>query len=145
MATKLHFECSECGHTRNANRLFSALKAVADGSEPECPTCGSSEELHLRFDFALGAGGKDSSVIGSYYPDEPVFWENRVRGEHIVFYPFLVITERPRHERGVWLPYWHVIRDGDGRTLKYGQWAPFMDASIYENLLDQARSAGMLE
>jgi hypothetical protein len=96
--------------------------------------------LHLSFDFALGVQDKNAEVLASFYPHQPEDW----RGGTVTFYPFLIVTKREGRDKAVWLPYWHVTQDGEKKTIKYGQWAPFMDMELFEDLLSQARSAGYL-
>jgi hypothetical protein len=66
------------------------------------------------------------------------------QGGTVTFYLFLIVTKREGRDKAVWLPYWHVTQDGEKKTIKYGQWAPFMDMELFEDLLSQARSAGYL-
>ena len=96
--------------------------------------------LHLSFDFALGVQDKNAEVLASFYPHQPEDW----RGGTVTFYPFLIVTKREGRDKAVWLPYWHVTQDGEKKTIKYGQWAPFMDMEFFEDLLSQTRSAGYL-
>jgi hypothetical protein len=62
----------------------------------------------------------------------------------VTFYPFLVVTERKGRDQAVWLPYWHVVGDGEENRKKYGQWAPFMDMKLFRDLLAQPRDEGYL-
>ena len=98
--------------------------------------------LHLTFDFALGATGKDTVAIASFLPKPPPQWQDGDRD--VIFYPFLVILERDGTERAAWLPYFHVVRSGKKTVRKYGQWAPFMSIGLFEDLLRQAHEAGYL-
>jgi hypothetical protein len=119
------------------------VKAVAVDNKPECRCCGASTDLHLSFDFALGVQDNNAKVLGSFYPRPPEDWTDS-SGRTVTFYPFLIVTKREERDQAVWLPYWHVVRDGKKKTLKYGQWAPFMDMKLFEDLLSQARNAGYL-
>jgi hypothetical protein len=142
MTTHHKFRCPECGEETRKSTLFGALKAVAQHSEPAC-RCGASTTLHLSFDFALDVPHKKAEVLASFYPHPPEPWTDS-SGRTVKFYPFLIITKREGRDQGVWLPYWHVIRDGEKEILKYGQWAPFMVMKLFEDLLSQARNAGFL-
>jgi hypothetical protein len=119
------------------------VKAVAQHSEPACRRCGASTALHLSFDFALDVPHKNAEVLASFYPHPPEDWRDS-SGRTVTFYPFLIVTKREGRDQAVWLPYWHVIRDGEKENLKYGQWAPFMDMKLFKDLLSQARNAGFL-
>ena len=141
MATRHTFRCPACEEETPERTLFAALKAVADNRKPACRGCGDdSTALHLSFDFALGVQDKNAEVLASFYPHPPEDW----RGGTVTFYPFLIVTKREGRDKAVWLPYWHVTQDGEKENLKYGQWAPFMDMELFEDLLSQARSAGYL-
>jgi hypothetical protein len=134
------FRCLECEEEPRKSTLFGAVKAVADHSEPACHRCGASTSLHLSFDFALGVQDKNAEVLANFYPHQPEDWQ----GGTVTFYLFLIVTKREGRDKAVWLPYWHVTQDGEKKTIKYGQWAPFMDMELFEDLLSQARSAGYL-
>jgi hypothetical protein len=137
------FRCPSCGEETRKSRLFDAVKAVADGSEPECHRCGASTDLHLSFDFALCVEDRDAKVLASFYPHQLEEWP--CEGRTVTFYPFLVVAKREGRDQAVWLPYWHVVRDGENKTFKkYGQWAPFMDMKLFNDLLSQARNDGYL-
>jgi hypothetical protein len=140
LTTHHTFRCAECEEETRKSRLFGAVKAVADHSEPACRRCGASTTLHLSFDFALGVQDKNAEILASFYPRQPEDW----LGGTVTFYPFLIVTNREGRDKAVWLPYWHVTQDGEKRTLKYGQWAPFMDMELFEDLLSQACNAGYL-
>jgi len=103
-------------------------------SIPSCASCGGNNELHLLPPFALGAGTRDFRVVDAFH--ESVSWRSKNK---VVFYPFLVILEcRGEDDRMVWLPYWHI----DGGKAKFGERAPWMDFSLFEGLVEQARSKG---
>ena len=98
----------------------------------------------LSFDFALDVPDKNAEVLASFLPDllkDP--WPDSHR-RTVTFYPFLVVAKREGRDQAAWLPYWHVIQDGERKSRKYGQWAPFMDMKLFEGLLTQARNAGFL-
>jgi len=118
------------------------VKNVAEDNKPACRSCGASTDLHLSFDFALCVQDKDAKVLASFYPHQLEEWP--CEGRTVTFYPFLIVTEREGRDRAVWLPYWHVVRDGGKDNPKYGQWAPFMDMELFEDLLSQARNDGFL-
>jgi len=101
--------------------------------------------LNLSFDFALGASGKNSVVIASFYPHSPEQWWEESRERTVTFCPFLVVTKREGRDQAIWLPYWHLIQDDEKVNHKYGQWAPLMDLKLFEDLLTQARCAGFLD
>jgi hypothetical protein len=120
------------------------VKAVADNRKPECRRYGTSTTLHLTFDFALGVQDKDAEVLASFHPCPPEDWCLVSGKRTVTFYPFLVVTKREGGDRAVWLPYWHVVGDGEKVERKYGQWAPFMDMELFEDLLAQARNKSFL-
>ncbi len=97
----------------------------------------------VAFDFALCVREKNAEVLASFYPHPPEDWLD-AGGRTVTFYPFLIVTKREGRDQAVWLPYWHVIRDGEKENLKYGQWTPFMDMELFKDLLAQARNAGFL-
>jgi hypothetical protein len=142
MATHHKFRCPACGEETRKSRLFDAVKTVADHSEPACRRCGASTALHLSFDFALCVEDKDAKVLASFYPNRLEGW--LCEGRKVTFYPFLIITKREGRDQAVWLPYWHVVRGGEKENLKYGQWAPFLDMELFDDLLSQARNDGYL-
>ena len=142
MATHHKFRCPACGEETQKGRLFGAVKTVAEDNKPVCRGCGTSTDLHLSFDFALCVEDKDAKVLASFYPHRLEEWP--CEGRTVTFYPFLVVTKRERRDKAVWLPYWHVVQTGEKENLKYGQWAPFMDMELFEDLLSQARNAGYL-
>jgi hypothetical protein len=119
------------------------VKAVAEHNKPECRRCGDSTVLHLSFDFALDVPHKKTEVLASYHPDPLEQWCDS-GGRKVMFYPFLVVMKREERDQAVWLPYWHVVRDGEKDNFKYGQWAPFMDMKLFKDLLSQARDDGYL-
>lgn len=145
MTTRHKFRCPECQEeTRKKSTLFDAVKAVADNSKPECSRCGASTDLHLSFDFALGVQDKNAKVLASFYPHPPEDWCLVSGRRTVTFYPFLIITKREGRDQAVWLPYWHVVREGEKVSRKYGQWAPFIDMKLFEDLLSKARNDGFL-
>ena len=142
MTTHHYFRCPGCGEETRKSRLFDAVKNVAEDNKPACRSCGASTDLHLSFDLALCVQDKDAKVLASFYPHQLEEWP--CEGRTVTFYPFLIVTEREGRDRAVWLPYWHVVRDGGKDNPKYGQWAPFMDMELFEDLLSQARNDGFL-
>jgi hypothetical protein len=143
MATGRWYKCP-CGYQRPKQpALLGALQNLAKKKMPPCPNCQTSMELHLKFDLALGAKGKDAVGLASFFPSS-VQWENA--GHQVDFYPFLVILKRSNGKHAVWLPYFHRDRDPKKSkpVIKYGQWAPFMELQLFEDLLGQARQAGLL-
>ena len=132
MATERHFEC-ECGHSRCIS-LFDALRDFQ--KRRACAGCGQPKRLHLTFPFEVGVGPTKCEVLAAFLPRKREQWHDR-SGKLITFYPFLVVLKRERRKEAFWLPYWH---DRAGTKL-YGQWAPFMDAYLFRDLLTQARKA----
>jgi hypothetical protein len=61
----------------------------------------------------------------------------------VEYLPFLVVV-RPlgAKEDAVWLPYWHRVSDNGHAKLKYGQWAPYMDSSMFHDLVQRAQKQG---
>ena len=96
----------------------------------------------MAFDFALCVREKNAEVLASFYPHPPEDWP--CDGRTVTFYPFLVVAKREGRDQAVWLPYWHVVRDGEKENLKYGQLTLFMDMELFKDLLAQARNAGFL-
>jgi hypothetical protein len=86
---------------------------------------------------------KNAEVLASFYPHQLERWCDS-GGRKVTFYPFLIVTKREERDQAVWLPYWHVVRNGEKVNRKYGQWAPFMDMKLFEDLLSKARDAGYL-
>jgi hypothetical protein len=106
-----------------------------------CLKCKGSVQLRLEFDFALGAQGRNVTALAAFLPDPLNQWTGD-KGQKVVFYPFLVITEG-EFGKSVWMPYFHVV--GNEKTkVKYGQYAPCMRICEFECLLKQAREAGYL-
>jgi hypothetical protein len=143
VTTRHKFRCPECGEETRKSRLFDAVKAVAQHNKPACRRCGASTDLHLSFDFALDVPHKNAEVLASFYPHQLERWCDS-GGRKVTFYPFLIVTKREERDQAVWLPYWHVVRNGEKVNRKYGQWAPFMDMKLFEDLLSKARDAGYL-
>ena len=142
MATARVYVCPNCGRQPEWPSLFAALQRLAEGCITPCPKCRTGMQLQLTFDFALGATGKDTVAIASFLPKPPPQWKDADRD--VILYPFLVILEREETKRAAWLPYFHVVRSDKKTTCKYGQWAPFMDITLFEDLLRQAHEAGHL-
>lgn len=140
MATSRTYVCTQCKSRRPAGGMFDALQAVVRRRAPSCPECDRDTELHFRFAFGLGATHADCTILDAFLPSRPEAW--RDGHNRITFYPFLVIVRRHGRKTAVWLPYWHLV-EGKRRTIKkYGQWAPFMDAHLFRDLLRQARRRG---
>ncbi len=99
-------------------------------------------QLHLSFLWGLDAGTFECVVLDAFLPDEPTKWPDK-NGREVTFYPFLVIT-KGKTGRVAWMPYWHVVRGKDQEKKKYGQWAPSMDLSTFEELVAKARKKGYL-
>jgi hypothetical protein len=120
------------------------MRLADDPDARRCDNCAAETSFHLRFDFGLGAADNQSTIAGVFHPREPETWVDR-DGSKVTFYPFLVVLNRKNRERAIWLPYWHVVERKSARPLeKYGQWAPFMDAHLFDDMLAQARAAGLV-
>jgi hypothetical protein len=147
MATKQTVRCLKCGDTPVKGTLFRALLDIAENpNDRKCKHCGSDVSLCLGFEFGLDAADKESVIERVFRPRDLERWPS-TDGSTVSFYPFLVVLNRKNRERAVWLPYWHLLeRPGWKRPKeKYGQWAPFMDRHLFEDLLSQARDAGLLD
>ena len=143
MATERFHLCPKCGRKSWAGSLFDSLHAVALGNLHTCAQCATNMLLHLSFAWGLDAGAFQCVVLDAFLPDEPGMWPDKT-GRKVTFYPFLVITEG-KNGRVAWLPYWHVVRGKGQEQKKYGQWAPSMDLSTFEELVAKARAKGYLE
>jgi hypothetical protein len=143
VATDHRWQCRDCGGESQSGTLFDELAEVSSESTTNCDRCGSLMKLRLIFDVGLNAGKRTSFVEGCFRPKERQCWNDET-ANCVEFVPFLVITRYDKAKRAVWLPYWHVVNGGDGRTLKYGQWAPLMDIQLFTDLIGQARTAGLL-
>ena len=144
MATDRRIQCKTCGQIVRPTRMFDALLDIARSQLAKCSSCGKDTELHLEFSLGLDAGRRPVRVLGAF--TSPVAWNN-INGDRVTFYPFLVVvasTDGEHESRSVWLPYWHNICSGGTRTIKYGQWAPFMDSDIFEELYASAVIAGVI-
>jgi len=144
MATKRYFTCKRCGRVPMNRRLFDSLLAIAKGSLEKCPKCQGPIQLQLEFGFGLDVTHSEVTVQACYCPKKPEKWKDSKK-RSVTFYPFLVITDRHGRDEAAWLPYWHVVDDGKKKSRRYGQWAPFMDMAIFEDLLAQARKDGYLK
>jgi len=143
VATGRYFICSRCGEKTYPPNLFETLRTFSV-SRSVCGRCGANSELHVVFSFGLEAGRPDCKVLDAFLPENPVSWRQQDMRE-VTFYPFLVVLQRSDDEgRCFWLPYWHLVEGIGTVKRKYGQWAPFMDASLFESLVAQARAKGHL-
>ena len=139
------------GTREDQERLENLLAA------PVCEACGVSPSIKFEFPFGLGAKGNVCTVLDCFLPRrlERWPWEDGVVERRVVFFPFLVVLERPKpqpssgNELATWLPYWHLVyparkptRSSGMLSMKYGQWAPLMYSRHMESLLKQARAAG---
>ena len=144
MATQRQFRC-DCGfRVEEAWNLYDALDQVASGAISTCADCTTRLKLHLSFSFALDADGKDFIVAACYRPRHKTkaVWQTS-EGKAVEFVPFLVVAEKGS-ERAIWLPYWHVVQETSGPKYRYGQFAPFMDAELFIDLVEQASADGWL-
>lgn len=141
MATQRFYKCERCGRTSAAPSLFDTLLRSAQGKVPKCSRCGAPSVLRLVFDFGLGARNRECTVLRSFLPRRLESWSYGRVGR-VTFYPFLVLLQRHGRDLAIWLPYWHTVEGGPVRVSKYGQWAPFMDAALFADLLAQAKENG---
>ncbi len=143
MATKRIYKCGACGGDGSkAGALFEALCNVARGMSPSCNACNGPTNLHFEHSFGLGVGATKSEVKAIYLPKKLESW-NDSDGSKVIFYPFLVVLCREGRKDAFWMPYWHKVEKPNGKTInKYGQWAPFMDAHLFESLVSQAQADG---
>ncbi len=144
MATDAYFQWTSCPDYSYPG-MFEGLREIAENRVAPCAKCGASRKFHLDFNFATdGSGPRRCTVINAFLPSARPKW--RQGKEFVEFFPFLVFLDQPKsYDRGVWLPYWHV-KGPKGRTRPvFGQWAPFMDLALYNDLVAQARAAGCLE
>lgn len=143
MATIREWHCSSGCAPAKAGPLFDALLRVAQRKARACPAHPNTPlQLQLDFDFGLSAKHSRCTVLGAFTSRQPQSWPG-VDQTRVRFFPFLVVLQRHGKELAAWLPYWHLVDSKDGRTKKkYGQWAPFMDAHLFEELLSQAHGQG---
>jgi hypothetical protein len=133
------FYICKCPGSIYAPRLFDALRNFS--KTPLCETCGSVKELRVVFPFGLGAGKTECKVVDVFH--EETEWQDSTK--KTTFHPFLVVVQPiASGEHKYWLPYWHCVEDSGKTQNKYGQWAPNMDASLFESLIGQARRKGYL-
>lgn len=149
MATRREYFCKTCRMLVWAGSFFNALKNAAENHVPACPECGGDRTLRLTFELGEGVGPRSWDVVHAFFPSKKLPYESvhwpKEDGTPVTFYPFLVVLGKPDHEEetSVWLPYWHLEQNGDKTRYKYGQWAPLMEMAIFEDLLRQARDAGV--
>ena len=144
MATDAYFQCTKCPDFSYPG-MFEGLRAIAEGRVTPCSKCGANRNFHLDFSFATdGSTSRRCKVINAFVPSARPKWKQGK--ETVEFFPFLVFLEQEEpYDRGVWLPYWHVKGPKGCTRPVYGQWAPFMDLDLYNDLVAQARAAGCLE
>jgi hypothetical protein len=135
--------CDRCHSSEDAGPLFDTLERLAKKQVPPCKTCKAAQQIHLVLDFGPDAG-KDSIALAAFLPRPPREWSDSKERE-VTFCPFLVITAGAGRDRSVWMPYWHIAREGNKRTAKYGQWALYMDLASYVDLIEQATASGLLD
>ncbi len=141
MATIRQYICKNCP-PKNAGILFEALEKKAKREIVKCQKCDIPyDSLKLKFDFALGATNSECTVLDCFLPKRIQSWKDE-KNKKVEFYPFWVILKRHGKENATWLPYWHIIKEGEIKTIKYGQWAPFMDSHLFNCLLQQAKKRG---
>ena len=149
MATGRSYHCAHCdGDQARCWNLLEALRSFAK-CRPNCDNanCGKPLDLRLSFKFSLGAGTRSCKVLDVFMPAETRTWSGDDR-RTIVFLPFLVVMEYlaldGKQQQAFWLPYWHTDETAQGKKAKYGQWAPFMDADLFQSLVAQAHEKGYL-
>ena len=141
MGTQRFLICSDCGRFPAKGQLFKLLLRQAGGAIEQCPKCQKVMALGLTFSFGLNAPFPECTVRDCFSPRKPQSW-TETDGSLVTFYPFLVVLNRHGKDLAAWLPYWHVVARANGPQYKYGQWAPFMDARLFQDLLQQAQSKG---
>ena len=90
--------------------------------------------------FALGVSGKDMKVTDVFVPTCIESWNDG--NAKVEFYPMLVCCEMVGVGSAYWMPYWHLVNINGKIKRKYGQWAPFMNASHMYSLIIQANAKG---
>jgi len=138
MATERYYGC-KCGQTQCGSSLFDVLRSFQARETQTCRSCRQEKALNLVFPFSLGVGRTECKVLAVFLPRKLETWLDKDR-KKVTFFPFLVIVKREGRKEACWLPYWHLKRG----KRKYGQWAPFMDKPLFEDLLSQAHRAGYL-
>ena len=123
--------------------MLDSLKAVATSRSVPCSKCKRQLQLHLEFPFAFDATGGQCTVKDAFMLDDPPKWTDS-KGQIVTYCPFLVITETSGNEMSAWLPYWHIVEGSEKKKDKYGQWAPLMDLTTFEELLKKAKAKGYL-
>lgn len=144
MATARKLVCEKCQSSEDAGPLFDALEQLGKKEVPPCKTCKAARQIHLVLDFGLDAGGKESIALAAFLPTKLDSWKDS-KARDVTFHPFLVITAGSGGDRAVWMPYWHIVIEGNKRISKYGQWAPYMDLGLFVDLVDQATASGLLD
>lgn len=144
MASLRKWCCLSCKAESKANNLFDALMIVAKRSQNGCNNCGNGLSLTITFPFALNAEHNTFIVRHAYSPNKPESWKDD-SGCTVIFYPFLVVGDRPGRSSAIWLPYWHLHQTPKNLKRKYGQWAPFMDTRLFDDLLAQAHKDHVLK
>jgi hypothetical protein len=142
MATIRKFVCSKCETKTNAGSLFNALRSIANKQHPKCAN-GHDAKLHLTFPFGLGIGLAPCTVQAAYLPNRAPNWKN---GRYKVqYFPFLVVVKFDDSKLlGFWMPYWHV-EHRPKKYVKYGQWAPQMEAGLFIDLVEKVKADGFLK
>jgi len=146
MATDAYFQCTACNHYEYPPSMFAGLLVVAEAHVEPCPDCRSKRIFQLDFSFATDEKPRRCRVRAAFTPsgdDRPRWKQGR---ELVEFFPFLVVLEQLDYtDDAVWLPYWHIKRRRSAERTLYGQWAPFMDQSLFAELTRRARVAGFIE
>jgi hypothetical protein len=143
MASLRKWRCESCNAESKANNLFDALMAISTHSHSNCDKCGNGLSLKITFPFGLNAEHNTFIVRHAYSPSKPESWTDE-SGHTVLFYPFLVVGDRPGRASAIWLPYWQLHKTPQKDKKKYGQWAPFMDTRLFNDLLAQAHKEHIL-
>jgi len=128
-----YFYCIQC-HKKSSihQKLFETLYNLTRMAPEDCLLCGGTRELHVNFDFQLGAGDGDFKVVSAFLPAKLESWLGEDEQE-VTFYPFLVVLEASDGKEFCWMPYWHVT----GKEARYGQHAICLDTKQFDSLIDQ--------
>ena len=138
MATSIR--CASCEKPVRGRKLFELLRNLAVHTPDPCRFCSKDLKLCLKFPFGLGASHNESTVLDVFAPQHRESWKHGKATTE--FWPFLVVLRRHERSKAIWFPYWHLDKEGGKTKTKYGQWAPFMDSHLFEDLLRQARERG---
>jgi hypothetical protein len=103
----------------------------------------------------MGIGKTTGNVLQVFKLDKPLIFKHL--NERITFLPRLVVLEliqskgsafrKHKGQQFIWFPYWHeaVEINTNKQRTPYGQWAPFIIATDYRELISKAEIAGFLK